>query len=49
MFPEGDELDVPILQISTYAGDDLKAHVELGKALSTLYELTISLRREEKG
>ncbi|KAJ5994064.1 Molybdenum cofactor synthesis C-terminal [Penicillium sp. IBT 35674x] len=36
MFPEGDELDVPILQISTYAGDDLHAHVELGKALSTL-------------
>jgi aromatic ring-opening dioxygenase catalytic subunit (LigB family) len=38
MFPEGDELDVPILQISTYAGDDLNAHVQLGKALSTMYE-----------
>lgn len=38
MFPEGeDELDIPILQISTYAGNDLDAHVRLGEALSSLY------------
>ncbi|GLA60914.1 hypothetical protein AtubIFM54640_001416 [Aspergillus tubingensis] len=37
MFPEGeDELDIPILQISTYAGNDLDAHVRLGEALSSL-------------
>ncbi|KAJ5125683.1 Extradiol ring-cleavage dioxygenase class III enzyme subunit B [Penicillium atrosanguineum] len=37
MFPDGeDELDVPILQISTYAGDDLEAHIQLGEALSSL-------------
>jgi aromatic ring-opening dioxygenase catalytic subunit (LigB family) len=40
MFPEGeDELDVPILQISTYASDDLEAHIRLGEVLSSLYEL----------
>lgn len=40
MFPEGeDELDVPILQISTYASDDLEAHIKLGETLSSLYEL----------
>ncbi|OJJ70419.1 hypothetical protein ASPBRDRAFT_56215 [Aspergillus brasiliensis CBS 101740] len=37
MFPEGeDELDIPVLQISTYAGNDLDAHVRLGEALSSL-------------
>lgn len=43
MFPEGeDELDIPILQISTYAGNDLSAHVRLGEALSSLYVFTIN-------
>ncbi|KAJ5731779.1 Extradiol ring-cleavage dioxygenase class III enzyme subunit B [Penicillium malachiteum] len=37
MFPEGeDDLDIPILQISTSANEDLNAHVELGRALSSL-------------
>ncbi|PYH93852.1 Extradiol ring-cleavage dioxygenase, class III enzyme, subunit B [Aspergillus ellipticus CBS 707.79] len=37
MFPEGeDELEVPILEISTYDGNDLNAHVRLGEALSSL-------------
>jgi hypothetical protein len=44
MFPEGeDDLDVPILQISTYAGNDLDAHIKLGQALSSLYEPSSSL------
>ena len=37
MFPEGeDELDIPILEVSTYDGNDLNAHVRLGEALSSL-------------
>lgn len=39
MFPEGspEELvDVPILQVSSFAGDDYAAHVELGRALARL-------------
>lgn len=43
MFPEGeDELDIPILQISTYAGNDLNAHVRLGEALASLYVFTFN-------
>ncbi|PWY81625.1 Extradiol ring-cleavage dioxygenase, class III enzyme, subunit B [Aspergillus sclerotioniger CBS 115572] len=37
MFPDGeDELDIPILEVSTYDGNDLDAHVRLGEALSSL-------------
>ncbi|OJJ43523.1 hypothetical protein ASPZODRAFT_154419 [Penicilliopsis zonata CBS 506.65] len=36
MFPEGDELEIPILEVSTYAGNDLTAHIQLGRALSKL-------------
>ncbi|PYH45909.1 DODA-type extradiol aromatic ring-opening family dioxygenase [Aspergillus saccharolyticus JOP 1030-1] len=39
MFPEGSPeelIDVPILQISSFAGEDYAAHVELGRVLARL-------------
>ncbi|RAH81961.1 Extradiol ring-cleavage dioxygenase, class III enzyme, subunit B [Aspergillus japonicus CBS 114.51] len=39
MFPEGSPeelINVPILQVSSFAGDDYGAHVELGRALASL-------------
>ncbi|OJJ42214.1 hypothetical protein ASPZODRAFT_20668 [Penicilliopsis zonata CBS 506.65] len=39
MFPEGeDELEIPILEVSTYDGDDYQKHLRLGEALASLGE-----------
>jgi hypothetical protein len=37
MFPENESpLEIPIVEVSTYSEDDLEAHIQLGKVLSTL-------------